>query len=146
MISGLLAGTLIGTPVTKTARSGNPYLTAKLRIPTKDGEVLWVHAVAFSTSAIAALGALEDGDELALTGPLQIKTWTGSDGVAKPDVSVVIGAVMTAYAVGKKRRATGAQDDPPDQPEAETPARGSQPTPPRDRATADGELNDEIPF
>lgn len=143
MISGLLSGTLVGTPVAKTSKSGNPYLTAKLRIPTSGGETLWVHAVAFSTGAITALSALQEGDEISVTGPLAVKVWTGNDGVAKPDVSIIVGVVMTAYTMGKKRRAANPQTAEV----APEPAPPEQPITPRSEpAPADGDFDDDIPF
>lgn len=112
MIDGLIAGKLQGQPTQKTAKSGNPFVTAKVRAHAGDGDV-FVNVIAFSTSAQAALLALGDGESVALAGTLKPTAWTDREGQARPSLDMTASAVLTAYHVTKKRKAVSGEEQPP---------------------------------
>jgi single-stranded DNA-binding protein len=103
----LALGTLTADPQQRTSGAGKAYVTATLRTPTDEDAVL-VSVVAFSDSAKAALLALGKGDSVSVTGRAKLTTWTGKEGEQRQGLSVVADAVLSAYAVGKKRDATAA--------------------------------------
>ncbi len=121
MIDGLIAGKLYGTPTEKTAKTGKPFATAKVRAAAGDGESLFVNVIAFDAGACSALLALGDGDSVALSGALTPKVWSDREGNTKPALDMVAHAVLTAYHVTRKRKAVterpqcvGVDDDPLD--------------------------------
>jgi single-stranded DNA-binding protein len=135
MIDGLIAGKLYGAATQHTGKSGQPYTTAKVRTTAGDGDGLFVNVIAFSTTAGAALLALEDGDAVALAGSLTPKAWTDRTGAARPGLDMVAAQVLTAYHVTRKRKAVAVQ--PPD-----TPAPKAAPVAPGGDFDADvGDLN-----
>jgi single-stranded DNA-binding protein len=101
----LALGTLVADPQQRTSSGGKVYVTANLRTPTDEDAVL-VSVVAFSDSAKAALLALGKGDSVSVTGRAKLTAWTGKEGEQRQGLSVVADAVLSAYAVGKKRDAT----------------------------------------
>ncbi|HIE1649372.1 TPA: single-stranded DNA-binding protein [Burkholderia cenocepacia] len=84
MLDALASGKLYGKPGERTGPSGRPFVTAKVRVPTGDGEALFVNVIAFSDDVKVALLALDDGDSVALAGTLTPKVWTDRNGDAKP--------------------------------------------------------------
>ena len=114
MIDALISGKLQGQAEQRAGSSGKPYTLAKVRAAGSDGESIFVNVIAFSFTAGAALMALRDGDSLALCGSLKVKVWTDRQGVAKPSLDMVAAQVLTAYHVGRKRKAvvqpTGSTD------------------------------------
>lgn len=111
MIDALIAGKLQGAPTQRTGQSGKPFVTAKVRVASSDGEGLFVNVITFSTTAGDALLALGDGDSVALSGSLTPKVWTDRAGVAKPSLDLVAHQVLTAYHVTRKRRTMSATDE-----------------------------------
>ena len=65
MIEALVSGKLHGQATQKIARSGNPFTTAKVRVPAGD-EAIFCNVIAFSDSAQATLLALGDRDAVEL--------------------------------------------------------------------------------
>jgi single-stranded DNA-binding protein len=113
MIDGLVSGTLYGAASSRTAQSGKAFVTAKMRAAAGDGELLFVNVIAFADEAKSALLALGDGDSVALAGTLTPKVWTDKAGTAKPALDVVAHAVLSVYAVKRRREATqGARRQP----------------------------------
>ena len=109
MIEALVSGKLHGQATQKTARSGNPFTTAKVRVPAGD-EAIFCNVIAFSDSAQAALLALGDGDAVALAGTLKPGVWVDQRGQARPSLDMTAAQVLTVYHL-KRRRAAVAQDD-----------------------------------
>ena len=79
MVEALVLGKLHGQPTQKIARTGNPYVTARVRAPAGDSDV-FINVIAFSPAACQALLALGGGDAVALAGALAPKAWTDKDG------------------------------------------------------------------
>jgi single-stranded DNA-binding protein len=104
MIDGLIGGKLYGTASVRTAKNGNRFATAKVRVTTVTGEGLFVNVIAFAAPAVEALLALTDGDSVALSGELTPKVWTDKHGEARPSLDLVAHAVLTAYHVTRKRQ------------------------------------------
>lgn len=105
MIDGLIAGRIYGKPTERTSKTGKPFVVAKVRAATGDGESMFINVLAFSDSAQAALLALGDGDSVALTGSLTPKTWTDKEGNTRPALDLVAHQVLTTYHVTRKRTA-----------------------------------------
>lgn len=104
MIEALVSGKLHGQPTQKFARTGNPYVTARVRAHAGDNDV-FINVIAFSPAACQALLALEEGDAVALAGTLTPKAWTDKDGTARPALDLVASQVLSAYHVTRKRKA-----------------------------------------
>lgn len=125
MIEALVSGKLHGQATQKTARSGNPFTTAKVRVPAGD-ESIFCNVIAFSDSAQAALLALGDGDAVALAGTLKPGVWVDQRGQARPTLDMTAAQVLTVYHL-KRRRSAVAQDDDSASPQPETRPRFQQP-------------------
>ncbi len=119
MIDALVAGKLYGQPQQRTGKTGQPYVTAKLRAADGQGDRQFINVIAFHRTACEALMALGEGDSAALSGSLTIGTWTDKDGSVRPSLNLQAHVVLTAYHVTRKRQAV-AQDK--DGPEQRTPA------------------------
>jgi single-stranded DNA-binding protein len=104
MIEALVSGKLHGQPAQKIARTGNPYVTARVRAQAGDSD-MFVNVIAFSPAACQALLALSEGDAVALAGTLTPKAWTDKDGTARPALDLVASQVLSAYHVTRKRKA-----------------------------------------
>lgn len=104
MIDGLIGGKLYGTAAQRVGQSGKPFVTAKVRTPTGEGEALFVNVITFSNSVGAALLALDDGDSISIAGALTPKAWNDKSGEARPSLDMVAQAVLTAYHVARKRQ------------------------------------------
>ena len=112
MIDGLIAGKLYGQPKQGTGKNGSPYVVAKVRAASGDGEALLVNVITFDADAGRALLALSEGDSVALSGALTPKVWTDRDGVTKPALDMVAQVVTTAYHVQGKRHAMAGGQNP----------------------------------
>ena len=114
MIDGLIAGRIYGKPTERTSKTGKPFVVAKVRAATGDGESMFINVLAFSDSAQAALLALGDGDSVALSGSLSQKMWTDKEGNTRPSLDLVAHQVLTTYHVTRRRTAMqGAQASQP---------------------------------
>ena len=113
MIDALIAGKLQGLAEQRTGNSGKTFTLAKVRATGSDGETLFVNVIAFAESAGAALMALQDGDSLALTGSMKVKTWTDRQGIAKPSLDLIAAQVMTPYHLKRKRNTVSAATSSP---------------------------------
>lgn len=105
MIDGLIAGKLYGKPTERTSKTGKPFVVAKVRAATGEGESMFINVIAFDTAPCTALLALADGDSVALTGSLTPKTWTDKEGNTRPSIDLVAHQVLTTYHVTRKRTA-----------------------------------------
>ena len=62
--------------------------------------------IAFDDGPVAALLALNDGDSVAVVGPLKVSTWQDKEGNHRPGLDLVAHQVMSLYAVRHKRTTT----------------------------------------
>jgi single-stranded DNA-binding protein len=111
MIDALIAGKLYGQPQQRTGKSGKPFVTAKARVATGDGDSLFVNAIAFGETVCAALLALDEGDSVALAGTVTPKVWIDKDGQPRPALDMVAAQVLTPYHVTRKRTAMSPPQD-----------------------------------
>jgi len=105
MMDALIAGKLYGQPAERTSKTGNPFVTAKVRAAAGDGESLFVNVIAFAQGACAALLALDDGDPVALAGSVTPRAWIDKEGQPRPALDMVAAQVLTPYHVNRKRAA-----------------------------------------
>jgi hypothetical protein len=123
-IDALVTGTLHKPAQTRTASNGNPFCTCTVRAPTRDPQVqVFVSVIAFDAAAVEALAALGPGDAVSLAGELTPKVYVPKDGgEPRPSLDLLAHAVLTPYAVERRRRAArgerqdeGHQGPPPEQ-------------------------------
>jgi len=106
MIDGLIGGRISGRPVQRTGNSGKPFVTAKVRATTGDGDTVFVNVIAFAEGVRNALLALDDGESVCLAGVLTPKCWQPpSGGEPRPALDMVAHAVTTPYHVTRRRQA-----------------------------------------
>ncbi|MFD1895093.1 single-stranded DNA-binding protein [Ottowia beijingensis] len=115
MIDALVAGKLFGQVQQRTGKTGQPYVTAKIRAADGQGEGQFINVIAFSRTACDALMALGDGDSTAVSGALTVGTWTDNTGNARPSLNLQAHAVLTPYHVTRKRQAVAKDKDTPPQ-------------------------------
>lgn len=113
MIDALIGGTLHAAAVEKTGQSGKPFVVCKVRTPLQSGEALFVNVIAFDATACAALLAMDAGEPVALAGELTPKVWTPPGGEPRPALDLLAHAVLTPYAVQRKRKAAQRQETAP---------------------------------
>lgn len=104
MIDALIGGRLYATPEERTSRNGNPFVTAKLLVPTGD-ERVFCNVIAFDPNACAALLALNEGESASVAGELRPRLYEANDGTTRLSLDCTAHAVVTAYQVQRKRRA-----------------------------------------
>lgn len=112
MIDALIGGKLHAKPELRTSHSGREFVTGKLIAAAAEGQSHFVNVVAFSAEAKRVLLALDAGDSVAVAGPLKVEVYTRDGGEAKPSMSIVAQAALSAYAVRDKRRRTVATEEP----------------------------------
>ena len=101
----LISGRLRGVPSLRTASNGSPFLLFRVATTDKAGESLLCGCIAFAESVIQTVQALGDGDSISVTGEASITMWSGSDGAVRHGLDVTVHGVLTAYHVGRKRKA-----------------------------------------
>ena len=106
MIDALISGRLHSKPVERTGTSGRPFVVAKVRVTDGSGEAHFANVIAFDQGACAGLLALGDGDSVALAGSLTPKLFQPAKGPARVSLDFTAHAVLTAYSVARKRKAT----------------------------------------
>lgn len=108
MIDALVTGKLATAPQQRTTKTGKPFATARLRVPTTDPAVtIFCSVAAFDAEAVAALLALGEGDAVSVAGALKVGTWTDKEGNARPSLDLVADRVLSVYAIRKQRAAAG---------------------------------------
>lgn len=112
MIDTLISGRLRGTPSVRTGSNGAPFALFRVSAADKTGESVLCSCIAFSGTVIEAVQRLADGDSIAVTGEAAISAWSASDGTPRHGLDVTAHGVLTAYHVGRKRKA--ADTDPSD--------------------------------
>jgi len=115
----------------KVSKSGKPYLRLNVRVG--DGEAAqWVNATVFDTKAIEVADKLLKGARVYLEGRIALDEWSGQDGAKRHGLSVMSWHCRLAQ-IGRNRPKR----------ESNKPA---QDDPASNRADADPNLNDDIPF
>ena len=104
MLSILASGALTADPRERTTTAGKPYATCTMRVPCEDGEPMLISVIAFAPDVVQAILALGKGDAVSISGRAKLTSWT-KDGEQRHGLSVVVDRVLTAYAVGKQRKA-----------------------------------------
>jgi len=136
MIDALISGKLFAKPEQRTGSTGRPFATCKIRVATGEDSI-FVSVIAFDAGVVHGLMALDAGDSVSLSGELTPKVFVGKNGEAKPAIDFKAHAIATPYHVMRKRQAM--------QPDDETRKRRAM-QPDDDRATANQDDNDDIPF
>lgn len=113
MIDALIGGKVFGQTAQRTSKSGNGFVTCKVRVATGEGQSLLVSVIAFDPQPCRALLELGDGEGVALSGALTPKVWTDKQGQAHPAIDMVAHQVLTAYHVTHKRKAMDGQHPAP---------------------------------
>lgn len=103
MLDGLVGGSLAKDPEARTAKNGNPYALATLRVPTSADSVIFARVMAFDVHVRDELLALTKGDSVSGTAPLELAIWNADNGEARVSVSVVAAGLVTVYRVRRKR-------------------------------------------
>ncbi|WP_321907133.1 single-stranded DNA-binding protein [Paraburkholderia sp. J11-2] len=106
MIDGLISGSLAKDVESRTAKNGNTYALASLRVPAGDG-VLLARVMAFDALVRDELLALAKGDSVSVTGPLELGIWNTDNGESRVSVSMIAHALVSAYHVKRKRAQIG---------------------------------------
>jgi single-stranded DNA-binding protein len=108
MIDAVIAGRLYRKPSEHTAKNGRRFITAKVRVSTRDGGAIFVNVICFEEAAAGAPLALADGDSVALSGEATPSVWTAKDGTARAVLDLLAHAVISPFSVTRKRRAVSA--------------------------------------
>lgn len=98
MIDGLIAGRIYGEPEQRRGKGDTPFVLAKVRATTHEGETLFVNVIAFDDAPRAALSALRDADSVSIAGSLIPKVWTDKQGNTKPALDLIAHRVLQASA------------------------------------------------
>lgn len=104
-IEALILGKLHAKPEQRTAKTGRPFATAKVRAALAEGESVFVNVIAFDAAACAALLALDAGDSVALGGAIKPGAWFDKEGNARPSLDMVAARVLTTYELKRRRDA-----------------------------------------
>ena len=104
-IDALISGRLHGAPKSRTSANGNRFAVCTVRTATREGAAIFVSVIAFDEAAVTALLALQDGDSVALAGELTPKVYSPQNGEPRPSLDLLAHAVLTEYAVARKRKA-----------------------------------------
>ena len=105
MIDALISGRVYGQPTRRVGKSGKPFVTAKMRAPTRNNESVFVNCVAFGDHVMAGLLALADGAGVAIAGELTADTWTDKEGKARAGLNLVASELLTTFHVNRRRKA-----------------------------------------
>lgn len=89
MIRALLTGILYGTPEQRTAKSGKPFVTAKLRADDGKGGSVFCSLVAFGEQA-DRLATLPAGAALSVSGKAEVQAWIDKKGEAAAGLSLMV--------------------------------------------------------
>lgn len=100
----LAQGRLVKPPEERTASNGRTYALAQVAVAMEEGDVL-ASVIAFRPEAVAALLALEKGDAVAVAGRAKVGVWQPREGEPRASLSITADAVLSAYAIRRKRAA-----------------------------------------
>ncbi len=101
MIDGLIAGRIYGEPEQRRGKGDSPFVLAKVRASTHEGETLFVNVIAFDDAPRATLSELREGDPVAITGSLIPKVWTDKQGNTKPALDLIAHRVLVVTSSGE---------------------------------------------
>ena len=105
MISALIQGTIKGAA---TERMGKvPFVVATVRAPTDGNDAVFVNVIAFDSAVRDALLSLGAGEPVALAGTLTPEVWIPKEGAPRPQLKMVVNAVLTIASARRKRGAQG---------------------------------------
>ncbi len=107
MIDAMIGGKLHGKPERRTAKNGNAYTVAKVRVPAGE-DALFASVISFAEPVQVVLLALDDGEPVALAGTLTVKPWLDRDGNSRANIDLIANAVLTTYHAKRKRDAVQA--------------------------------------
>ena len=110
MIDALVSGRMRGTVNLRPTKNGTPFAVWRMATTDKNGDSVLGSCIAFSQTAIDGAQRLSDGDSIAVSGEAAISTWQGGDGTARHGLDVLVHVVMTAYHLGRKRKASEPTD------------------------------------
>ena len=143
-IDCLIQGRMHRTAQQRTSKTGSPFVTCTVRVPTKDGGSLFASVIAFSGTACQALMALADGDAVALSGEATLKLYQPKDGSEpRPSLDLLAHQILTPYHVKRCREAmTGNRDERPTErsPDDERPVQAGN------HQRSEVPFDDQIPF
>lgn len=105
MIDVLIAGRLRGAVSVRQSTTGNPFATWRIAATGKDGESLLCSCISFSQTVISTVQALSEGDSVAVSGEASISVWTDARKEQRHGLDIQVHGAMTAYHVGRKRKA-----------------------------------------
>lgn len=89
MIRALLTGILYGAPERRTAKSGKPFVTAKLRADDGKGGSVFCSIIAFGDQA-DRLVTLPAGAALSVSGRAEVNAWIDKKGEAAAGLSLMV--------------------------------------------------------
>ena len=110
MLSVLIEGTLLGTPVQRTSSKGTPFVTVQLRCSGDDGASILCSVIAFQASVVEALAALAGGDTVAVAGLGALSQWE-KNGEHHVGLKVTASRVLTVYDAGMRRKAASQRQE-----------------------------------
>lgn len=160
-ISALVTGTLLTQPTQRTSQRGASFTTCRIRVAsagTGDSDSVVANAICFDQDSQRELLALGTGEQVAASGSLKLGIWQPQDGPPRPSVDMVIGKLLSAYSVSKRRRAAQPDQEGRHQDErpthdawvARTPAgrgaRDQRPAPQRQGLADDLDDGADLPF
>jgi hypothetical protein len=128
-------------------------VTCRIRVAaagTGDNDSVVANAIAFDQDVQRELLALGTGEAISASGSLKLGVWTPADGPPRPSVDLVVGKLLSAYSVSKRRKAAAQPDQEgrqQDQRPSDAAWRAAAPADrgPRQHRTADG-LDDGAPL
>lgn len=152
----LVQGRLTKAPESRTARNGTPFALAQVSVTMEEGDVL-ASVIAFRPEAVDALLALDKGDAAAVAGRAKVGVWQPREGEPRASLSITAEAVLSAYAIRRKRAAVqGDRHDTDSESRASSDRSGESPHAGRNGAGARarapqevagvGDLADDLPW
>jgi single-stranded DNA-binding protein len=140
MIHVLIAGRLFGRPQSRASKSGNDFVTGKMRVSAGE-ETLFCNFIAFRAHLCEQLLALDDGASISIAGELKISMYISKkDGSHRPSLDVTVHELLTPAHVARRRKAMSKDAD------HESEQKTSSAQAPARAAAGQEDFNDEIPF
>lgn len=105
MIDALISGRLRGTPSFRKAGNGSTFSTFKLAAMDRNGDSVLCSCITFNAGVQGVLHSMDDGEGITVSGEATMSSWPGPDGNLRHGLEIMVHGVLTAYHVGRKRRA-----------------------------------------
>jgi len=109
MMRGMVTGVLYETPSVKTSKTGNNFVTAKIKDDSAVS-VAWYSVVAFGELA-ETLGTLAKGESVSVSGKMDLEIYTGRDSIPRIAINIVADQVLTLKRKKKLAVKTDRQTD-----------------------------------